>query len=86
MERLESHFRLQRQTMGILAQLNEASGRSTSSFSDSSIPSRPWATDVIQNLRNWRSRRESLERAHSLESRYEAFRIEERNLKTFFFK
>jgi hypothetical protein len=24
MERLESHFRLQRQTMGILAQLNEA--------------------------------------------------------------
>lgn len=70
MERLESHFRLQRQTMGILAQLNEASGRNTSDFSDSSISSRPWATDVIQNLRNWRSRRESLERTHSLDSRY----------------
>ena len=31
MERLESHFRLQRQTMGILAQLNEAAAMSTSS-------------------------------------------------------
>ena len=30
MERLESHFRLQRQTMGILAQLNEAAATSTS--------------------------------------------------------
>lgn len=30
MERLESHFRLQRQTMGILAQLNEAAAASNS--------------------------------------------------------
>ena len=31
MERLESHFRLQRQTMGILAQLNEAAAASNNS-------------------------------------------------------
>ena len=73
MERLESHFRLQRQTMGILAQLNEATTTSaaglTSSFSDSSVSSRPWASDAVQyGIRDWRSRGESMERTHSLES------------------
>ena len=92
MERLESHFRLQRQTMGILAQLNEAAGGSgnaadapvgsgdssigpgpsgtgTSSFSDSSASARPWAHNVLHNVRSWRTRREPLERTHSLEFR-----------------
>lgn len=42
MERLESHFRLQRQTMGILAQLNEAavvSGSGNDANSGSGGPS-----------------------------------------------
>ena len=92
MERLESHFRLQRQTMGILAQLNEAAGTATtpnssavpgpssaaaagSSETDAQPPtssssSRPWNhSGVFVNMRQWRARRESLERAHSLDSR-----------------
>lgn len=91
MERLESHFRLQRQTLGILAQLNESAGSASlnPSASDGSIPGpsgassastsasqfpngnplpRMWASSVFRNIRHWRSRRESLERGHSLDS------------------
>ena len=91
MDRLESHFRLQRQTMGVLAQLNDtdadASTTTTSTasgsvgnvdyptsashdHSGSNLTSYPWASNVIRNMRDWRSRREStaLERTRSLES------------------
>lgn len=44
MERLESHFRLQRQTMGILAQLNEAAVAGGSSANDGSNGSSGAAT------------------------------------------
>ena len=72
MERLESHFRLQRQTMGILAQLNDSGGltEATAAAPAGSESSRgPWASNVLHSIRHWRARRDAFERARSLDSR-----------------
>ena len=88
MERLESQFRLQRQTMGILAQLNEAAasnGDNTSGNSGAAAAESSAATSVNDSLprpmtfgnphlRHWRApRREPPERTSSLESRLSYF-------------